>query len=210
VYLQQPPEFVVRLSTGERGQKLLPTVVATKVDRLSIALNVESGCFVHDHAADGSLVTDFDSFMVMYLILLLLLSFDSDFSGVWKTRGWAVASRRGQVAPLTPARDEHRYACPVSTIFITELFHYFSLLTSRQQEIGENDDGEKRDRKDGGPMNNALAEKRDEKPGVLGVPHQPVEAIRDEPVFLAGAMKFASSLHEYSESGEQNHVPEDH
>jgi hypothetical protein len=45
--------LVLRLSTGGRGQKLLPTVVAAKVDRLSIAFGVESGCFVHSHSADG-------------------------------------------------------------------------------------------------------------------------------------------------------------
>jgi hypothetical protein len=41
-----------RLSTGGRGQKLLPTAVAAKVERLSIAFGVESGCFVHGHSTD--------------------------------------------------------------------------------------------------------------------------------------------------------------
>jgi hypothetical protein len=45
--------LILRLSTGGRGQELLPTVVAAKVERLSIAFGVESGCFVHGHAADG-------------------------------------------------------------------------------------------------------------------------------------------------------------
>jgi hypothetical protein len=45
--------LIVRLGTGERGQKLLPTVVAAEVERLSIAFGVESGCFVHGHSADG-------------------------------------------------------------------------------------------------------------------------------------------------------------
>jgi hypothetical protein len=44
--------LVLRLSTGGRGQKLLPTVVAAKVERLSIAFGVKSGCFVHGHSAD--------------------------------------------------------------------------------------------------------------------------------------------------------------
>ena len=123
--------LVLRLSTGGRGQKLLPTVVAAKVDRLSIAFGVESGCFVHGHAADGVFGHGFRFIHGHVPFLLLLLSFDSDFSGVWKTRGRGVASRCGQVAPLTPARDEHRHACPVSAIFITELFHHFALLTSR-------------------------------------------------------------------------------
>jgi hypothetical protein len=43
----------VRLSTAGRGQKLLPAVVAAKVEPLSVALGVESGCFVHSHSADG-------------------------------------------------------------------------------------------------------------------------------------------------------------
>jgi hypothetical protein len=43
----------VRLSTGGCGQKLLPTLVAAKVERPSIAFGVESGCFVHGHSADG-------------------------------------------------------------------------------------------------------------------------------------------------------------
>ena len=38
---------------GGRGQKLLPTVVAAKVKRLSIAFGVESRGFVHGHSADG-------------------------------------------------------------------------------------------------------------------------------------------------------------
>jgi hypothetical protein len=43
----------VRLTTGGRGQKLLPAVVAAKVERLSVAFAVESGCFVHGHSAEG-------------------------------------------------------------------------------------------------------------------------------------------------------------
>jgi hypothetical protein len=45
--------LVLRLGTGGRGQKRLPTVVAAKVERLSITFGVESGCFVHGHSADG-------------------------------------------------------------------------------------------------------------------------------------------------------------
>jgi hypothetical protein len=41
------------LSTGGCGQKLLPTVVAAKVECLSIALSVQGGGLVHGHAADG-------------------------------------------------------------------------------------------------------------------------------------------------------------
>jgi len=41
------------LSAGGRRQKLLPTVVAAKVERLSIAFGVESSRFVHGHSADG-------------------------------------------------------------------------------------------------------------------------------------------------------------
>jgi len=44
--------LVLRLGAGGGGQKLLPAVVATKVERLAIALSVESGCFVHGHSAD--------------------------------------------------------------------------------------------------------------------------------------------------------------
>ena len=45
--------LALRLRTGGRGQKLLPAVLAAKVERLSIAFSVESGDFVHVHAADG-------------------------------------------------------------------------------------------------------------------------------------------------------------
>jgi hypothetical protein len=45
--------IVLLLSTGGRGQKLLPTVVAAKVERFSIAFSLESGCFVHGHSTDG-------------------------------------------------------------------------------------------------------------------------------------------------------------
>jgi hypothetical protein len=45
--------FCLRLGTGGRGQKFLPTLVAAKVERLSIAFGVESGGFVHGHSADG-------------------------------------------------------------------------------------------------------------------------------------------------------------
>ena len=59
-------------------------------------------------------------------------------------------------------------------------------------------------------MNDALAEKRDEKPSVLGVSHLPVEAVRDEPVFLWGPMQFAPPFHEYPKAGEQEQVAGDH
>jgi hypothetical protein len=45
--------FTLQLVTGGRGQKLLPAVVAAKVERFSIAFGVESGGFVHGHSADG-------------------------------------------------------------------------------------------------------------------------------------------------------------
>jgi hypothetical protein len=38
--------------TGLRGQKLLPAVIAAEVERLSIAFDVESGCFIHGHPAN--------------------------------------------------------------------------------------------------------------------------------------------------------------
>jgi len=41
------------LRASGRGHKLLPTVVAAKVKRLSIAFGMESGGFVHGHSADG-------------------------------------------------------------------------------------------------------------------------------------------------------------
>jgi hypothetical protein len=43
----------LRLGTGGGGQKLFPTVVAAKVECLSIAFGVESGGFVHGHSAGG-------------------------------------------------------------------------------------------------------------------------------------------------------------
>jgi hypothetical protein len=43
----------LRLATGGRGQKLLPTSLAAKVERLSLSFGVESGCCVHGHSADG-------------------------------------------------------------------------------------------------------------------------------------------------------------
>lgn len=46
-----------------------------------------------------------------------------------------------------------------------------------------------------GQMNNALAKKRNKESGVLGMPHQPVQSIHHEPVFLPGAVKFTPSLH---------------
>jgi hypothetical protein len=45
--------LALRLGPGGRGQKLLPAMVAAKVERLSIAFDVESGCFVHGHSANG-------------------------------------------------------------------------------------------------------------------------------------------------------------
>lgn len=45
--------FALRFRTGGRGQKRLPTMVTAKVEPLSIAFGVESGCFVHGHSADG-------------------------------------------------------------------------------------------------------------------------------------------------------------
>jgi hypothetical protein len=48
-----PWGFTLRLHTGGRGQELLSTVVAAKVERLSLAFGVKRGGFVHGHAADG-------------------------------------------------------------------------------------------------------------------------------------------------------------
>src|SRR5680860_1850140 len=109
-----------------------------------------------------------------------------------------VAAHGDQVSPLTPARDELGYKKPVDAVFFTELCLHLARLASRHQDIDENDNGEKRDGKNCRPVDNALAEKRDEKSCVLGVTHQPVEAIRDKPVFLAGTMQFAPSLQELS------------
>jgi hypothetical protein len=44
--------LILRLIADGRGQKLFPTVVAAKVERLSLAFGVESGRFVHGHSAD--------------------------------------------------------------------------------------------------------------------------------------------------------------
>jgi hypothetical protein len=44
--------LILRLHIGGPGQKRLPTVVAAKVERLSIAFGVESGGFIHGHSAD--------------------------------------------------------------------------------------------------------------------------------------------------------------
>jgi hypothetical protein len=41
------------LTTGRRGQKLSPTVVAAKVELLTITFGAKSGCFVYGHSADG-------------------------------------------------------------------------------------------------------------------------------------------------------------
>ena len=43
----------VALGTGGRGQKLLPTMLAAKVERLPISFGMERGGFVHGHSADG-------------------------------------------------------------------------------------------------------------------------------------------------------------
>ena len=45
--------LALRRGIGRRGQKLLPTAVAAKVEPLSITFGVDSGGFVHGHAADG-------------------------------------------------------------------------------------------------------------------------------------------------------------
>lgn len=42
-----------RFTTGRRGQKLLSTVVAAKVELLTITIGAKSGCFVYGHSADG-------------------------------------------------------------------------------------------------------------------------------------------------------------
>jgi hypothetical protein len=51
--LSAAARLALRLRTGGGGQEFLPTVVTAKVERLSIAFGVESGCFAHGHAADG-------------------------------------------------------------------------------------------------------------------------------------------------------------
>jgi hypothetical protein len=66
--------LALRLSTGGRGQKLLPTVVAAKVEGLSIAFGVENGCFVQGHSADGVFSHGFRFFHghVPFLVVLSL------------------------------------------------------------------------------------------------------------------------------------------
>ena len=67
----------LRFCTGGRGQKLLPTVFAAKVDRLAIAYHLESSCFVYSHAADGIFGHGFRlfhrhvSFLVVFVIVFL-------------------------------------------------------------------------------------------------------------------------------------------
>ena len=60
---------------GGRGQKLLPTVVAAKVERLSIAFGVESRGFVHVHSADGVFGHGFRFFhcFVSFLVVVIAL-----------------------------------------------------------------------------------------------------------------------------------------
>jgi hypothetical protein len=53
VFFTAASRLCLRLGTGGRGQKLLPTVVAAKVERLSIAFDVEGVRFIHGHSADG-------------------------------------------------------------------------------------------------------------------------------------------------------------
>lgn len=109
----------------------------------------------------GSLVSDFDSFIVMLLSWLLSQFFDFGFHIVVVfavgsctrinryliTLGVCVASRCSQLAPLPPTWNEHRNSFPVRAISVTKLVLHLAFLTSRQQEIGENDDGKKHDRK---------------------------------------------------------------
>ena len=48
-----PARLILGLGVGGLGKKLLATVLAAKVEGLSIAFGVEGGGFVHGHAADG-------------------------------------------------------------------------------------------------------------------------------------------------------------
>jgi hypothetical protein len=66
--------LALRLGTGRQGQKFLPAVIAAKVERLPLAFDVESGRFVYGHTADGSLVTDFDSFMVSFFLGVIVVT----------------------------------------------------------------------------------------------------------------------------------------
>ena len=70
------PRFGPRLGTGGRGQELLPTLVAAKVEGLSITFSVKSSCFVHGHPADGILGHGFRFFHghAPFLVVLLQLS----------------------------------------------------------------------------------------------------------------------------------------
>ena len=43
----------LRLDISRGSEKFLATMVAAKIERLAIALSVQSGCLVHGHAADG-------------------------------------------------------------------------------------------------------------------------------------------------------------
>jgi hypothetical protein len=67
--------LVVWLSTGGRGQKLLPAGFAAKVERLSIAFGMEGGCFVHGHSADGVFGSGFRFFHGHVPFLVVVTAF---------------------------------------------------------------------------------------------------------------------------------------
>ena len=57
------------------GQKLLPAVIAAKVERLFIAVGLESRGFVHGHSADGAFGHGFRFFhgFVSFLVVVIAL-----------------------------------------------------------------------------------------------------------------------------------------
>lgn len=58
--------LVIHLGLRRFGQKLLQTVVAAKVERLSIAFGAERRCFIHGHPADGVFGYWYRSFHVSF------------------------------------------------------------------------------------------------------------------------------------------------
>ena len=91
----------LRLGTGRRVQKLSSTLLAAKVELLSISFGVESGCFVHGHSTDGVFGYRFGFFHGRApLLVILSLCFDLVFHLDMRVNGQVFRVNRKLLFPF--------------------------------------------------------------------------------------------------------------
>ena len=93
-----------------------------------------------------------------------------------------------QAAPFLAVWQEHWHPTLIVDVFGTECVDHLSLLFSRQQHVGDDDDWKRAEREHGGPMHDAFAEGDEKESGVLWVAHEGIRPFPGQPILFPGAV----------------------